>query len=646
MKNEAAFRSYNKQRIDFLRSCLTGEKCDVFDLIAFLIHEDHPKLLGNFQKTKPLSGISRFSYTQRIKSVVPKYFPYFLSFDRKKDDCAVAFLAIIGSAGTAAFSEESDLDFWVGVETEKHTPIELEFFREKLSIIEKWAATVAGLEVHFFLVDPKKIRTDDYGAITKESCGTALGNLLKDEFYRTGILITGKLPYFWIMPAETTVADYRESVGAAQMKGGEESEPYIDLGYIQAISQSEYFGAALWQILKGLHSPFKSALKMALLDLYSSDHAQPLLCDRFKKEIFISAASAMPDPYLFLMESLLAFYRGPHVLPVKRLLEKCFLIRNLVSVGSAGIQGQRHLRRLEAIASGWDWSEKDLQYLMAFGSWDHERQERFRKEIIDFLMNSYKRIRDRTKNIPIHISASDLSAVGKKIQSFFNQAPGKIPFEFSLFDGKRVSSIGIEEAAGAEKQWNVAVTVGSEHKPLVRIMRRMSHPLQVCGWCSINGFYDGKPKIILKRGARVSEKNLREIMQSVRDFFPSSQSDDSPLDVLLKEPVVSHLLIIPNWENPDWTKTLTSISALYRTSMGEVFYASQAGVSCESWLCREILSNAVGRQNWSRLSWKVLVSKGAIHSTRRLSDAVSRMTQRYISKEAEKTDLFFFRGNF
>jgi adenylate cyclase, class 1 len=199
-RNEAVFSRYNRRRTDFLRDSLQWEKRDVFDLIPLLLHENHPKLLGNFQKTKTLSGISRYSCPFETKSLVSKYFASVLSFNRTNDDPAVEFLAIIGSAGTAAFTEESDLDFWVGVETGKYGAIEIEFLREKLGIIENWAKTIAGLEVHFFIVDPEKIRANDYGGITKESCGTALGNLLKDEFYRTGILVAGKLPYFLCRP--------------------------------------------------------------------------------------------------------------------------------------------------------------------------------------------------------------------------------------------------------------------------------------------------------------------------------------------------------------------------------------------------------------------------------------------------------------
>jgi adenylate cyclase, class 1 len=645
-KNEIAFRRYNQQRIDLLRSCLVGEKCDIFDLIPFLIHEDHPKLLGNFQKTKPLSGISQFSYTQRLKNLIPKYFANIQASDLKKDACAIEFLAIIGSAGTSAFNEESDLDFWVGVETEKHLPIEIDFLREKLTILEKWASSIAGLEVHFFIVDPNKIQANDYGNITKESCGTALGNLLKDEFYRTGILTTGKLPYFWIVPTGASIADYQECIGTMAMKNGKDPEKYVDLGYIQTINQSEYFGAALWQILKGLHSPFKSNLKMALLDLYSSDYTRPLLSDRFKNEIFNAKTSEMPDPYLFLMESLRAFYSGPQLLSVKKFIEKCFLIRNLVSLNMAKIRGQHRMNQLFAIAIKWNWNEDDLRHLMAFGAWDHAYQEKFRKEVIDFLLASYQRIRGRTKNIPIHISPSDLSTVGKIIQSFFNQAAGKIPFEFSLFEGKSVSNIEIKEPYGAEKQWTISVAICNERKPLFLIVRSMSHSLLVCGWCSINGFYNGKQKILLRQNAHVSEKNIREVMQAITDFFPSGRTDDSPLDTLLKEPVISHVLILPNWEKPDWTMTLTSISVLYRNSIGEVFFASQAGLSCESWLFKEILSKIIGKQNWPHLTWKVHVSIGKIHSTRRISDALSRMVQRHISKELDSKELVFFRGKF
>jgi adenylate cyclase len=301
---------------------------------------------------------------------------------------------------------------------------------------------------------------------------------------------------------------------------------------------------------------------------------------------------------------------------------------------------------LFSIANKWNWSREELGRLSTFGSWNHEIQEAFRKDVIDFLVDSYQRIRDRTKDIPVRISASDLATVGRKIQRFFKQIPGKIPYEILLFEGKCASGIAIEETQGAERGWSASVSLGSEKKPLLRIVRAMPHPLFACGWCSVNGFYDGTQKIVFRGSGRVSERNLREAMAAIREFFPSGEADDSRLDVLVKDPVVSHLLLMPNWENPDGASALTSISVFYRTSMGEVFFGSNVGESCQSWLIKEILLGVVGKPNWPRLAWKVHVSVGTMKSTRRVSDALGRMVGHCLSGESEKPPTIFFRGNF
>ncbi|MFQ5560300.1 MAG: hypothetical protein ACE5FU_06935, partial [Nitrospinota bacterium] len=55
-----------------------------------------------------------------------------------------------------------------------------------------------------------KIRQDDFGGSNKESVGSSLGKVLKEEFYRTMILVCGKRTLWWIMPPGVSDQEYLE----------------------------------------------------------------------------------------------------------------------------------------------------------------------------------------------------------------------------------------------------------------------------------------------------------------------------------------------------------------------------------------------------------------------------------------------------
>jgi adenylate cyclase class 1 len=202
---------------------------------CFLLHEDNPELPGNEAAGIPPSGVSCFAYSPELRELVPQYFPHFQFRPHSKPLLPVVFLAVMGSAGTLAFTGESDIDFWVGVDTARLPDDALEMLQEKLRILETWAFRTAGLEVHFFIADLEKIRLDDYGELSGESCGSALGKLLKDEFYRTALFLEGKVPFYWVMPVGIDDTDYAENIQRLSQDRTFPHQYYLDLGNVGTI---------------------------------------------------------------------------------------------------------------------------------------------------------------------------------------------------------------------------------------------------------------------------------------------------------------------------------------------------------------------------------------------------------------------------
>ncbi|HCH76789.1 MAG TPA: adenylate cyclase, partial [Pseudomonas sp.] len=121
-------------------------------LLPLLFHVNHPILPGYVSATTP-AGLAHFvpdaeqlAEAQRLS----RSFAYKPA--RGKLPQPILGLFLMGSLGTVAQDEHSDLDVWVC-----HDPAldagQIEELRRKCELLQAWAAS-QGSEAHFFLVDP------------------------------------------------------------------------------------------------------------------------------------------------------------------------------------------------------------------------------------------------------------------------------------------------------------------------------------------------------------------------------------------------------------------------------------------------------------------------------------------------------------
>ena len=165
----------------------------------------------------------------------------------------------MGSMGTIAQSEHSDFDIWVCYDPEL-SGWQITELKAKCDGIEKWAEAI-GLEVHFFTMNADEFRRGGVQELSSESSGTTQHHLLLEEFYRTSILIAGRYPIWWLVPPEQE-ENYPDFVHQLTYKRFVKESEVIDFGGLDRIPADEFFGAALWQVYKGISSPYKSVPKI------------------------------------------------------------------------------------------------------------------------------------------------------------------------------------------------------------------------------------------------------------------------------------------------------------------------------------------------------------------------------------------------
>jgi adenylate cyclase, class 1 len=272
IENKDTFLKYNEVRKrTFLE--LSPKAADIIlYLVPWLLSVNHPACPGYIRGLRTPLQVADI---HREREILGRENAYKRLFSIYEDGAMLKFYSqantilgiyTIGSTGTISQTEHSDCDIWICIDKRSYDTHTLQQLFRKVNLLKNWLDTQLKQPAYFFISDIEDIRNCHFGQVDEESCGTTQKNILKEEFYRTMIVIAGKIPLWWICHDKEQPVVYRDF--AKELTNHEsESQDFVDLGDIEGISQDEYFGAALWQLNKSLTYPLKSIIKMLLLKM-------------------------------------------------------------------------------------------------------------------------------------------------------------------------------------------------------------------------------------------------------------------------------------------------------------------------------------------------------------------------------------------
>ena len=325
------FESINRARLHRIREALRPEQVRFFDVLPLLFHVNRPGLPGYVSRETP-AGIKRFAPGPEAMDAALHLFRSAIGAGEAAEPRDLLGIYCLGSLGSIAHCPESDLDVWVchepGIEARR-----LAELNAKARVIEQWAQGL-GLEVHFFLIDPERFRAGGHARLSAECSGNAQHYLLLDEFYRSSVVLAGLCPMWWrVPPAE----EHRYAECVAGLQAVPPEMPGVDLGGLGEVPREEFAGAALWQLGKVIDAPYKSVLKLLLLEAYAGEYPRPdLLAMRYKAYIYGGAADAEAlDPYWLLYRRVEEYLERQADTPRLALARRCLYFK--------AQEAQRHL---------------------------------------------------------------------------------------------------------------------------------------------------------------------------------------------------------------------------------------------------------------------------------------------------------------
>ncbi|HSC82624.1 MAG TPA: class I adenylate cyclase [Pseudomonas sp.] len=527
----ARFLKVNDGRLLRAAQALSTRQQLVLKLLPLLFHVNHPLLPGYVSAATP-AGLSGFEPDDALLAEVTRLTRSFSYKPRRGNPpMPIHGLFLMGSLGTVAQDEQSDMDLWVC-----HDPLlppeAISELQRKCDLLEAWAAT-QGAEVHCFLIDPARFTIGDREAqLTSDDCGTTQHYLLLDEFYRTAIWLGGRTPLWWLVPVYEE-ANYASYIHTLLNKRFVRADEVLDLGHLARIPPGEFIGAGMWQLFKGIESPYKSVLKLLLTEVYASEHPHvECLSLRYKQAVFAGQLDLDElDPYIVVYRRLEEYLTVRGELERLELIRRCLYLKVNKKLSTPPRNRNKSWQRLlfERLTSEWHWSQRELAMLDSRSQWKVRQVSAERRALVNELTYSYRFLSQfaRSEQTGSQLNSRDLGVLGRRLYAAFERKAGKIEFinpgiapdiaEDTLTLVHSPSSEAADKSQWALYNGSLNGQEWQDFAPL----KRARGLIKLLAWCHRNGVIDSSTRLSLHPGSSdLSEFELSNLLGSLQQAVP------------------------------------------------------------------------------------------------------------------------------
>jgi adenylate cyclase class 1 len=565
-RNKRTFSEYGEFRKKIFSELAPKESEAILYLLPWLLSINEPTCPGYVEGIKRLFRVFNIDNVKEIRER-EKDFKSMFGIQKKgtllKPESkyyVVQGLYTIGSVGSVSQSSISDCDIWVCIDKNDFDQIAWIQLNEKLNLIKDWMDTSLKMPVYFFITDTTAIRECRFGSVDAESSGSTQQNVLKEEFYRTCMVICGKIPLWWLCYDKEVRIDYNEALSAMEDDDFWEYD-IIDFGDIEKVEKEEYFGAALWQFHKSLSRPLKSIIKIIHLQMLLNAPQERLICHQFREEVLSKNNSSLfPDHSVFTMTLILDKY-GEDKKEMLPFLINCYYMQ-------CEINPYDSTQKLKNILAGdfirrHSIDKKRQIMLRKAGSWHFKSQIELGNRLFKLLLQIYREISAGHTGVVSESDRKDLTILGRKISAFYMKRRYKIPVLQKPTGTLNVSSLTLDTDG---KIWQI-FSGNDKTSPIVS-NRDIIYNIAFVVWNNLFA-----PNLIHMR-PNPSSFTLQEIINlgaKMRNFLGTYETLDLELSNYLKKEHVTKLLVVLDFEKSPWYDDTKDFGAVYVNCWGEIF---------------------------------------------------------------------------
>lgn len=565
----------HQERLRRIQDDLRLPQRDFLASLPLLLHINHPMLPGFVASDTP-AGISDFQPSAELMRIARGQFRGFDQQRKAPARFCIQGIYLMGSVGSMAYSRRSDLDIWVCHRPDL-LPQELHQLKTKLQKLEAEAAK-RQLEMHFFPMNLDEFRQGETGVLSKESSGSTQHILLLEEFYRTGVWLAGRYPIWWLVPPDLEVhyKAFWHSIRERRLV----DDDYLDFGEMNQIPSSEFLSSARWQLFKSVDSPYKSVLKILLIEAYADQYPDiAWLCQDIKRAVHENQVDPDKlDSYLLMYQRVEKYLQSRSEEDRLDLAKRCFYFKvdrplGKTSPGTATWQQ----RLLKTLIKDWQWDKDILGLLDTRRDWKVHRVIEERNSLVRELSRSYRVLVNFARQYggADQSSSRDLKLLGRKLYASLEHRPGKID---SINPG---ISLNLSEPLLSlhQLQGRYALYLGDprlEQLQMLEPIKQSRNLVEVLAWAILNGILlsDTRLKSALPL-TPPSQQDLQAIRTVLGRFFSQTQGFKAPIRALGKDPKLKGSAVFINLDEQPATVRALAGSQLISNHSDPLSYSSK-----------------------------------------------------------------------
>lgn len=509
----------------------------VFSLLPLLIHTNIPEFPA-YVKNAP-SGIAFFQLSDFHRRYLTSVELSITTIDGFSESPVFDALYSMGSTGSITQTSLSDLDLWLCY-SERLSEVESQLIEQKLAKIKRWAKHF-DVELNFYLMNPAHFKANlTNNDVNAEHSGSAQHFFLLDEFYRSAIRLSGKR-LLWLHLSDKQYQTCKELADFDQRE-------WIDFGDFSSLSTAEFFGASLWQLYKGIDCPYKSALKILLLESYTETYPETALISKvFKRKLLDRKPEKYHfDPYLAMLEQVTIYLTNRKEFVRLGHVRMCFYMK--ANEGDKFDSWRK--RALLELVNGWQWNIKEIKLLDNRESWKIKQATSHQQIIVDLLLQSYRNLIHfaRKFHIDPSILTHDVDTLMRKLYSVFEMLPGKVPLInphiAKNLSEEAVTFIEAREGTALQSGWYlINQAPKSPYNSELRYVHHAKNLTKVVAWAYFNGVITSNTHLhLISRSLDLPK--LRQFITDLRCSFPVTAPIMSEQDMLHPNEIRSLILAV------------------------------------------------------------------------------------------------------
>ncbi len=494
----------NEVRIARALALLSPLQKHLFHLIPFLIHQNSVQYPGYHHPNTP-SGISDYKEGKNA-SLACDVFK--LPFIPQEID-TYAFEGVYAMGSTASFGQnaKSDVDVWL-VHHPQLCDEDLALIRTKANRLTAWFADYH-FEVNFYLVHPQQFSGGQKGrsacqaSMAHEHSGSTQHWLLLEEFYRSQIRLAGKTIAWW--------------------PNAKLNPDLLYLGDVHELPASEYFGASLWQLYKGLNKPHKALIKVLLLEAYASEYPHShLLCDRLWQKTLEGDFSASNDAYYAIYEAIEIYLLKQNDTRRLEIVRRCFYLKCGVYLSRAKQGKDWRYPKMQQLVQDWQWPESLINTLDDCEHWHSGQLNWFNEQLNELLLASYQTLLRfaSTHELNEGLRIEELGMLTRKLHTYFTQDEDQIA-KLNLLWSSSVAESEVTMVSSSRESQYYLYRQGPQPKNLLgeSAICKGKTPSALMIWACLNGVSTPDTKWYEFGQSKLKSKRLTDAAKRLLHFI-------------------------------------------------------------------------------------------------------------------------------